>query len=230
MAMPMRQQEPNKLAVELAATLAFVAREYGATKEIPAETLGECVKLVMRKFGALGIQEIREAYRMAAAGEIKPEQKMWGGIFNAAQLGSVLTTYQNHRKAIAAELIKTAHDRVIAQEAVVRETKWREIANPTFLGMVSKLKGQISHWCEVPPMYWAMAKALKLVEMKPSDVERIMQAAKDAVPAERLRRADPGPINLATILAARGNGTDDTDLAKEIAGKMAFFEIFIAEP
>lgn len=235
MAAQMRHQPPNKLAVELAATLAFVAREYGATKEIPAETLAECVKLTMQKFGALGLGEIREAYRMAAAGEISPEQKMWGGVFSAAQLGSVLTTYRKYRAKVAAEINKSAHESATAHERAEREARQRADAEPTFWGLVAALKARIGHWCEVPPMYWALAKSLGLAKLSREDAQRIMDAAVAAVPHEKKRRdtADlhAGVKTLREVLRARDENAevDDSDaaLAKEIAGKMAFWELFL---
>lgn len=225
---PIRAMQPERMAVELGVQLLFVAREYGARHDIPAETLAECVKLVNQKFGSLGIAEIREAYRMAAAREIKADE-MWGGQFSAAQLGSVLSAYKEHRRKVVAELSRAQTEQRRRLEWAKRIASAKGSMVDNFWGLVHKLRERAKYWGDVPPMYWEMAKSLDLVTLTKEDIARIMAAAKEQAPIERKRRGTPQSYAMRDIFEARAaNDTDDDTLVKEIAGKMAFYELFLA--
>jgi hypothetical protein len=100
-----RWQDPEIARRAVLAELAQVPKMYGARYQIPENVLLECCRLVLKKFRNLSPLEIREAYQMWASEEIKVTGgAMYGGEFNAMQLGKVLSAYRKHRKPVAAKV------------------------------------------------------------------------------------------------------------------------------
>ncbi|MCB9288890.1 MAG: hypothetical protein H6560_16400 [Lewinellaceae bacterium] len=103
----LRHMPAEKAFARLMMAIKEVAQDYGARQAVLEETFTECVRITRKKFAGLGIGEVREAYRMWAAGELnmrKGEAEMYGGQFNAAQLGKVLAAYMEQRRVALGRL------------------------------------------------------------------------------------------------------------------------------
>lgn len=120
-----RKMEDSNGAV--AAALMQLAKDYGNRHEIEPEVMKEAVRLVQQKFGWLGVDEIREAYRQHAAGEIKTKAgEMYGGEFNARQVGAILEAYNEKRKKIVADYINERTAQIEKVKAERKRAKQKE--------------------------------------------------------------------------------------------------------
>ena len=81
------------------------ARQYTGCVKTEDLVFDECVEFVMLRFGFLNINEIREAFRLAAAGELgEVKLEAYFGTFTVAMLGKVLAAYRNYRERISKEV------------------------------------------------------------------------------------------------------------------------------
>jgi len=121
-----REQKKTSVALELV----NVARMYGARKTIPKNVLKECIELILDRFKTLSTFEIRLAYRLWSIGDLEVKgAEMYGGEFNAMQLGKVLGAFLKGRKPLVAGVITAAEE--IKEEEQRREKK--EAAKRSFL-------------------------------------------------------------------------------------------------
>ena len=97
---PMRKIEARELKAKLIIKIPLIAKSYGARYDLTNEVLKEAVVLLLNHFPMLGIDEIDEAYRSYAVGDLQGNAEMYGGEFNVAQLGKVLSLYREKRKSI----------------------------------------------------------------------------------------------------------------------------------
>lgn len=238
MQLPIRAMAANDAAIEIAKELTFLAREYGARQEVPAETMAECIKMVRLKFSSIGVKEIREAYRAWASGEIVA-QEMWGGTFNVSQMSSVLRAYIEYRRQIAAKIQKNLDEQLAAEaEASFDKESATEAARVYFLdNQVAQIRQIAKGWWDVPWMYFELSRALGLIQLTKEEYQDIYASAQEAVPHERKRLmaeigagiSAGGMRTTKSILAERVYDMTDEDMAKEIARKMAFFTIFCTD-
>lgn len=230
-----RHMPAEKAVIEIARELTFLAREYGARQEVPAETMAECIKLVRKKFGALSVHEIREAYRSWASGETEAKE-MWGGAFNVSQLGSVLRAYLERRRKIQARITREVAEleEQVRAAQVDREAEM-EAARQRFMNdQVAKLREKAESWRDVPTMYFTLARSLGLVELTTEAYQAIYREAEGHVATERKRlalvasQAERGLlVSIAAALAANVHDMNDRELQVDIARRMAFAKIFL---
>lgn len=106
--------------------LEFCAATYcGAPNTLP-ETIGEGVKFILSQFSHLGLTEIREAFRLAAAGKIEADLNAFYGLFTIQLLGKVLSAYDDYRTAIFREVRAKAAQAEEEQGNVERDQALRE--------------------------------------------------------------------------------------------------------
>jgi hypothetical protein len=79
-----------------------VAKSYGSRTVTPENVIVECINIFLDKFSHLGLEEIKEAYRLWSIGQlnIKGSAEMYGGEFNAAQFGKIMAAYVEYRMTI----------------------------------------------------------------------------------------------------------------------------------
>lgn len=75
----------------------FCAATYCAAPNTEREVLEESARFIARQFGHLNISEIREAFRLAAAGKIEADLTTYYGMFSVNILGRVLNAYDDYR-------------------------------------------------------------------------------------------------------------------------------------
>lgn len=114
----MAQQGEEVATVSLIDELTYCATNYSGARDVPDDMLDEAAEFVATRFGDFAIDEVREAFRLAAAGELGDvDMKAYYGQFTIVILGAVLSAYKVYRRRIA-QAIQRAE-----QEA---EDKWRE--------------------------------------------------------------------------------------------------------
>lgn len=177
-----RRMDMVEASARLMMEIPLIAQAYGGRVQIDPEVYKECVRLVLAKFGAIGVNEIREAYRMKAAGELgieKGKGEMWGGEFNAQQLGDVLTAYMDvRRRALSAYLkLKQAQDEA-AEKAATEERMQREYLEK-FPELIQSMAEKAQDWRDCPPHYFEEAMRRGLIVFDPGEALEILEDAKE---------------------------------------------------
>lgn len=91
------QQGPLAMAC-LGDELAYCAQHYSGAHDVPDELMDEALEFVSTRFGGIGVDEIREAFRLAAAGDLgELNMKAYYGQFTIVILGTVLHAYLEYR-------------------------------------------------------------------------------------------------------------------------------------
>lgn len=105
--------------VQLSAELEFAATSYCGAAKTDVSTFDECMDFTVRRFGHLASTEIREAFRLAAAGELGDVNlQSYYGLFTVTMLGAVLHAYDEYRNRIVAALRRAENDAYLdAREA-----------------------------------------------------------------------------------------------------------------
>lgn len=73
------------------------AATYCAAPNTLTDTMDECVLFIIDQFGFLCPSEIRQAFRLAAAGKIEANLNAYNGAFSVRILGEVLSAYEDYR-------------------------------------------------------------------------------------------------------------------------------------
>ncbi|MCB0583669.1 MAG: hypothetical protein KDD10_30595 [Phaeodactylibacter sp.] len=167
-------------AQRLQVELERVAESYGARAGVPDSVLSECTQLVFSKFPGLGIGEIREAYRMKAAGQLdvpKGKGEMWGGVFNADQLGAVLSAYMKSRRRALGAYLRLVEGEKRSQEQVERSARMQAEFDAQFPALIEKMKTEAKDWRDCP--FWLFESAWKrgLISLEPGEKESILEDA-----------------------------------------------------
>lgn len=115
--------------VSLGDELAHCAVNYSGAREVSDDLFGEAVEFVMTRFGSLGVSEIREAFRLAAAGELGDvDMKAYYGQFTIVILGAVLTAYVLYRRRVVAAIERAEAEQREAERDAARSQDWDERA------------------------------------------------------------------------------------------------------
>jgi hypothetical protein len=175
----------------LLAEMVLTAQAYGARMELAPTIAKECALLVARKFPQLAIPEIREAYRQWASGQTHPEgADMYGGSFNAAQLGKVLTAYCSRRDRIAADIRRAYADEQEAMRQAATAEAQRQTFAKTFPLKFQALRTTATTWQDVPLYIFDVLYRRRLITVTPEyTAETLVRAeaiAKQQIEEERL--------------------------------------------
>lgn len=199
-----------------------VARDYGANHAIHPDTYQECVKLVLDKFSYLSLSEIRAAYRMYSAGEIKAKgADMYGGKFNAAQLGKILAAYSADRKPILGNYLRMKEDQTFKEKQTARDEMLKQRFESTFLPMIEKAREEYITFEQVPEYWYKSALDRGLFSITSEEGKQIKALAdKVTVFISQQERA-------ANLLAAVKSPGNFESRSKVIARKIAVWEKLI---
>lgn len=223
---PLRKEEnPSGL---LLLELPQIAQEYGARKMLGDGVQKECVRLILTKFKNIGVFEIREAYRLKAAGHLKaPGAEMWGGEFNADQLGKVLSAYVEHRKKIIAEFLE---EKQRAEESAETKRRRKEF-DEKFPRMIEQAREEKKDWRDVPEYWYDAARIRGMFSFEPGEANAIFAEAKKLAKIEFQNEKEEAPIMQRAKLqaAALGVGDDFEFRAKRIARKITVLRKLILQ-
>ena len=123
----------NNAPVLLHAEIKFCATTYCAAPNTEKDVISESVRFVSTQFGNFNISEIREAFRLAAAGSIEADLTAYYGMFSVNILGRVLSTYQDHRT----QAYREVRARIAAQEQEMEAEMRADILKERF-GTISE--------------------------------------------------------------------------------------------
>lgn len=94
----------KQLVAAIGVELEFAAKAYTGCTEVNGDVFQEMTEFVFLKFSHLGVMEIREAFRLAAAKEIAADLSAYYGFFTIKALGDVLRAYNLYRNKVVAEM------------------------------------------------------------------------------------------------------------------------------
>jgi len=100
----MMREDEIKAPTALLAEIKYCAITYCASPNTEPETLKESVRFVLSQYGHLNVAEIREAFRLTAAGKIEANLNAYHGQFTIRILGDVLSGYNDMRTQVAREV------------------------------------------------------------------------------------------------------------------------------
>lgn len=185
-----RDLNPDSAYTVIGAAINFVAVRYGVRKEPEHGTLDECIRLVGSKFNYLSPVEIKEAYRMWAAGklEIGSSAEMWGGEINARNLGAVLSAYAEWRKKDMAKYLSAVQQE---REEKTREEKTAKAKAEFETNLFAELDEAVKDyedWKQVKPYWFSALWKRKLISMTDEQIEQIKVDATEEAKKERENR------------------------------------------
>lgn len=230
---PLRRVPESDRAMLVAAAIIAVARDYG-TSLLPHHILEECVKMTNDKFSAICVDEIREAYRQFATGELGTgkEAESYRGEFNARNYGAIIGMYATKRRGVVAALTKEAHERQEASESEARIARQKAAFAKQFPADVNALiRKPDASWQDVPGWWYDTLEKYGCISVPVEEKREIFEQAKRVAAAGLYeQRATAGviqAIELQKQLNELAAGSDTTP-AKAIAKKMCVFDYIIA--
>lgn len=121
------QQGEEVATVSLIDELTYCATNFSGARDVPDDMLDEAAEFVATRFGQLAVVEIREAFRLAAAGEIGDvDMKAYYGQFTIVILGAVLSAYVVYRTRITAGIKRAQSEAEAEAAAANRREQWDE--------------------------------------------------------------------------------------------------------
>lgn len=182
----------NSLNLELE----FCARTYCGSSKTDERTFEEGVEFILSQFASLALGEIREAFRLAAAGKLGDvNMTTYYGLFTVAMLGDVLNSYTEYRRRTLSELRKMEALAEIPAKSWDKEAwgnarleKFRNLETPTLDNFTATdydyfhETGQLKHTDDEKKAAWADAYALTL-----ADLEREAESEKSVYRVKELK-------------------------------------------
>lgn len=229
-----RNMDKAQAAILIQFELDRIAESYGARLEAGPAVLSECTQLVLSKFAGLGVNEIREAYRMKAAGELhipKGKGEMWGGVFDAGQLGAVLSAYmEQRRKALGAYLRRRQEDAEKAEKERNARERQAEF-DRRFPDIIARMQASAKDWRDCPAHLYEGAKRRGLFRFDSiqeahdifQDALALARLEKEGAYQEALERGGAGMFRLRELKLEASSQEGIESRAKVIARQITLF-------
>ena len=227
---PIRTIEISLVSAFLSGELQQLANQYGNRQQVDEAVLDECMEIVISRYGHLGLNEIREAYRMWVAkdlGEMK-EAEMYGGVYQARHLGAVLSAYDEKRKSVFAMLHKKADEAKAEHLSKQQHEQRQKEFDGWFVKEVANKKGSTESWQDVPEYWYKTALRLGMIEINKEEANQTWIKATAVAKREMTNelQEEPNLITRKSLLQSLElpNSESLTTRAKVIARKMTVFE------
>ncbi len=195
-----------------------IGRVYFGATGTDESVFPEMVRFVMDHFSHLSPEEIRESFRLHAAGKLGVEKEAYRGLFTVNMLGSILGHYETYRQNIASEI---AREQIrMDGERIQRE---RDEENKNF-DFDKAMRENMERWIKNgPPSITAFPLGNKFFDwlyktgrINPSEEERkqtLLEAAQIEIESLELEIAGLPNVSRATI-------QDKRDRIAKLSGEM----------
>lgn len=229
---------PARQVAEIEAQVKFICESYGARVKVGKEPLKEAARIVREKFAFIAPEEITEAYRLWACGEIQaPGAEMYGGQFNAAQLGKILSAYCEKRRPLIGAYLRELQREEWEQKKAGHANAWREHYENNFEEAIRKLKARAKGWQDVGAHLYATALRRGLIRFGPGEAQQVyeeaLQCAREEAKAayEKGRNGGHSFFQLRELEKAMADEKSIEERAREIARKISVFrKLLSGEP
>lgn len=218
---PVRRLTQQQYDVESALTIGKTAESYcGVSAMEPANrtAIKECAKMFKTKFPEIGLNEIDEAFSMAAAQLIDVKLTAFSGRFTVAMFGAVMSAYRAFRNDVLVQLSKGADIEAEEAEQVQNEKRNAEY-RAHVVSEFTRLKvenRQIESADKVPAVWPKILRELELIDGN-SD---LWIEAKNQVCAGFIRDVANGEFSILI-----GDSTSCRKLAEKIKNDPDFFPL-----
>lgn len=221
-------EQTQKDAVQIAVD--YVARTYGARTPPSPETIAEAVQVIRRNFSYISVAEIREAYRLWAAGEINAGTgaEMYGGEINAANVGKVVSAYCEHRRLALAAYLRARQEADEDRREAERKNRLRKEYEDNFESMLARARASFTDWRDVPLHWFDTCRRRGMIQFEPGEAEEILEDARALadIENEEAKAEAKDPIQFAALVRRAESG-DLKSRAKVIARKISVYRKII---
>lgn len=203
-----------------------MALTYGARVGASVMVYRECLAVMQQKFAHLGVDEIREAYRANAAGELNTGGKgeMYGGEFNAANFTAIIAAYSEKRRVVVAQYTNALHEAEQAAKAEARRLEQKEAFEANFQNILKGIAEKAEGWQDCPEYLFHSCERRGLIGLTIAEKKEIFSRAVDLAKVQALQ-AKEGAVSVADLRGIAKETSEDR--AKVIARQVALWECVI---
>lgn len=225
-AVQVRRMDPFEARKQLTLLIPKLANGYGnVSVEGMAFKVNECIKMMFSKFKMLSLDEVSEAYRMWAEGQLNlgREAEMFGN-FNAKQFGSVLTAYCEVRKGVYSDYLKKRSELIDGKMEEWKKLKRACEFMKEFCDKMREGREKWKSWREVPGHWFVMVWERKWVELDKRKIESFKVRAALAYEEELRMREESGQRRNVRFKVDESSRESEV---RSIAGKMVVFDMIL---
>ena len=191
---PIRNLPEEHQAGGVGVAVKHVAKHYGAREQVSQELLNECLDLTVEQFGHLAVVEIVQAYRLWAAGRFKALE-MYGGQFNAAQYGRVLSGYCEYRHSINQAIAGQVNAEKAELERKERKERHRreyeaKLADFPLVAQSARVEGRFTKPSVIPVTWYDFAEHHGMIDLGPEQKWALYHRAEQDLAEEYERKMD----------------------------------------
>lgn len=217
-----------------------VARLAGSTEAIPDDIIEEAVEMIIESFGNYGLDELRLAYRLCAAGKVpKVEVSLFNKPFNLEFLSRILKAYNNYRKGLLSAVINAEHEaeKRLSFDPEKEESKRDNLHRTTLEKIVEVYASFLEDSGKeilLFPFHFSILEKIGMFEVSSEEEGEIRKEARNIVLAKlkaeneqksgeeyRLKR-----ISNAKAISEIKNGNDSGGLVRLFSIRLFFFRKF----
>ena len=223
---PIRKMDSLSAQLQVLTAVTRASLDYGMRSEVPDRIYKECVTVVLEKFAHIGVEEIREAYRANAAGELdtKGKGEMWGGEFNCANFTAIIAAYCEKRKKVVAAYTNALHEAEEAARQAARKERYKRWFEENFENILKRVAEKAESWQDCPEYLYHSCEKRGLIALNIDEKREIFKRAVD-VSKVQVQLKKEAAISLKDILEYATEKHEDR--GKVIARQIALWECVI---
>lgn len=226
----LRHMHPARQIDEIEAQVKAICESCGARSQVGKAPLKESVRIVRERFAFIAPEEIAGAYRLWACGEVQAAgAEMYGGQFNAAQLGKILGAYCEKRRPVVGAYLRQLEQETWEQKKAGHAKAWKDHYENNFEKIIEQLKAKAHSWQAVGAHLYDTALRRGLIRFEPGEARQIYEEALQCARKEAQDAYDEGRkggksiFQLRELEKAMADEKGIEERAKEIARKMSVF-------
>ena len=158
MEMPIRRMEANEARQAITRAITAVCSTMSLESPAP-DALAIAVDTVQKRFASIGANEILTAFQLYADGTLQVEGKFYARL-NLKTLGEVLSAYVEHRREVAAAIIRSRDEAERAEHEAKAQAEKKAAYDAAFPAM---LQGFSGGWQDIPPHWYDTALRLGMM-------------------------------------------------------------------
>jgi hypothetical protein len=187
----------------------------------------EAIDLIKKKFGMLGVNEIKEAFRLASVNVISSDMRAFHGRINTQVIGNVLSSYLEYRKPIAAEILRMKTQQQKEEEEEKAQLDMIEYQKKVLEWFESKELPKDIYDC--PFYFFDTLAELSLIEITKEQKHEYFRKAKvlrlNEIEQSKRRTGTIDEIQKANRLLSQTMEGDENAIITNIAKRIALYDI-----
>ena len=167
MEMPIRRMEQGEARQAITRAITAVCSTMGLESPAP-DALAIAVDTVQKRFAVIGANEILTAFQLYADGTLQVEGKFYARL-NLKTLGEVLAAYIEHRREVAAAIIRSRDEAERTEQETKVQAEKKAAYDAAFPAM---LQGFAGGWQDIPPHWYDTALRLGLMPAPDAETKK----------------------------------------------------------